>query len=62
MTFSFLEKTWEEHNQHVEQVFSSLKDHGLYANKEKLSFGMETINYFGYVIDSEGVHVDLERI
>ena len=38
-------KTWEEHLQHVEQVFSALQDNGLYANKEKCSFGMQSIKY-----------------
>ena len=33
-------KTWEEHLQHVEQVFSTLQDNRLYANKEKYSFSM----------------------
>lgn len=55
-------KTWEEHIQHVDQVFSTLQDHGLYANKEKCSFGMQSIRYLGYVIDSEGVHVDPDKI
>ena len=55
-------KTWEEHLQHVEQVLSTLQDHGLYASKENFYFGMESIKYLGYVIDSEGVHVDLEKI
>ena len=54
-------KTWEEHLQHVEHVLSTLQDHGLYANKEKCYFGMKSIKYLGYVIDSEGVHVDPER-
>ena len=55
-------KTWEEHLQHVEQILSTLQNHGLYANKEKCYFGMEIIKYLGYVIDSEGVHVDPEKI
>ena len=55
-------KTWEEHLQHVEQVLSTLQDHGLYANKEKCYFGIKSIKYLGYVIDSEGVHVDPEKI
>ena len=55
-------KTWVEHLQHVEQVLSTLQDHGLYANKEKCHFGLESIKYLGYVIDSEGVHVYPEKI
>ena len=45
-----------------EQVFFTLQDHGLYANKEKCPFDMQSIKYVGYVIDSEGVHVDPKKI
>ena len=55
-------KTWEEHLQHVEQILSALQDDGLFANKEKCYFSMESIKYLGYVIDSAGVHVDPEKI
>ena len=39
-----------------------MQDNGLYANKEKSYFGMQSIKYLGIFIDSEGVHVDLEKI
>ena len=58
----FFIKIWEEHLQHVEQILSALQDHGLYANNEKCYFGMKSINYLGYVIDSKGVHVDPKKI
>ena len=44
------------------KYLSALQDNGLYANKEKCSFGMQSIKYLGYVIDTEGVHVDPEKI
>ena len=55
-------KTWSEHLQHVEQVLSTLQQHKLYANMEKCSFGMQSIQYLGYIIDTEGVHVDPIKI
>ena len=55
-------KTWEEHLQHVEQILSTLQDHGLYANKEIFYFGMKSIKYIGYVIDTKGFHVDAKKI
>ena len=58
----FFSKTWEEHLQHVEQVLFALQDHGLYENKQKCYVGMKIIKYSGYVIDSEGVHVDPKKI
>ena len=36
-------KTWSEHLQHVEQVLLSLQKHKLYANMDKCSFGMQSI-------------------
>ena len=48
--------------QHVEQILSTLQNHRLCANKEFFYFGMQIIKYLGYVIDSEGVHVDPEKI
>ena len=55
-------KTWEEHVQHVHQVLETLRQHKLYANMEKCSFGMQRIQYLGYIIDKDGVHVDPEKI
>lgn len=55
-------RTWSEHLQHVEQVLSTLQKHKLYANIEKCSFGMQSIQYLGYIIDVEGVHVDPAKI
>ena len=55
-------KTWSEHLQHVEQVLLSLQKHKLYANMDKCSFGMQSIQYLGYIIDHEGVHVDSTKI
>lgn len=55
-------KTWSEHLQHVEQVLSTLQQQKLYANMEKCSFGVQSIQYLGYIIDTEGVHVDPVKI
>jgi hypothetical protein len=55
-------KTWEEHLQHIQQVFHTLWWHKLYTNFEKLSFGMDRVHYMGYIIDQHGVHVDPSKI
>ena len=55
-------KTCSEHLQHVEQVLSTLQQQKLYANTEKFSFGVQSIQYLGYIIDTEGVHVDPVKI
>ena len=61
MTYSSLARLGE-HLQHVEQVLSTLQQHKLYVNMEKCSFGMQSIQYLGYIIDTKGVHVDPIKI
>jgi hypothetical protein len=55
-------KTWAEHLQHIQQVLHTLRQHKLYANLEKCSFGMDRVHYLGYIIDQHGVHVDPAKI
>jgi hypothetical protein len=55
-------RTWEEHMRHIQQVLSTLRQHKLYANLEKLSFGMNKVQYLGYIVDEHGVHVDPTKI
>jgi hypothetical protein len=55
-------KTWEEHMQHIQQVLSTLRQNKLYANLKKCSFGMDRVQYLGYIIDEHEVHVDLAKI
>jgi hypothetical protein len=52
----------EENMQHIQQVLSTLRQHKLYANLEKCSFGMNMVQYLGYIVDEHGVHVDLAKI
>jgi hypothetical protein len=53
---------WEEHMRHIQQVLSTLRQHKLYANLEKCSFGMNKVQYLGYIVDEHGVHVDPNNI
>ena len=55
-------RTLEEHMQHIQQVLSTLQQHKLYANLEKCSFGMNTVQYLGYIFYEHGVHVDPAKI
>jgi hypothetical protein len=55
-------RTWEEHMRHIQQVLSTLQQHKLYANLEKCSFGMNMVQYLGYIVDEHGVHVDPAKI
>jgi hypothetical protein len=51
-------RTCEDHMQHNQQVLSTLRQHKLYANLEKFSFGMNMVQYLGYIVDEHVVHVD----
>jgi hypothetical protein len=55
-------RTWEEHMRHIQQVLSTLQQHKIYANLEKFSFGMNKVQYLGYIFDEHGVHVDPAKI
>jgi hypothetical protein len=55
-------RMWEEHMRHIQQVLSTLRQHKLYANLEKFSFGMNRVQYLGYIVDEHGVHVDPAKI
>jgi hypothetical protein len=55
-------KTLVEHFQHIQQVLHTLWQHKLYANLEKFSFGMDKVQYLGYIIDHHGIHVDPAKI
>jgi hypothetical protein len=55
-------RLWEEHMQHIQQVLSTLRQHKLYANLEKFSFGMNMVQLLGYIIDEHVSHVDPAKI
>jgi hypothetical protein len=55
-------KSWEEHLQHIQQVLHTLRQHKLYANLKKFFFGMNRVQYLGYIVDEHGVHVDPTKI
>ena len=54
--------TWAEHLQHIQWVLHTLRQHKLYANLEKCSFGMDKVHYVGYIIEQHDVHADLAKI
>jgi hypothetical protein len=55
-------RTWEEHMRHIQHVLITLRKHKLYANLEKFSFGMNMVQYLGYIVDENGVNVDPDKI
>jgi len=50
-------KSWEEHVCHVDRVLKLLKEHQLYAKSSKCDFGVQEVEYLGYIVSHEGVKV-----
>ena len=51
----------QQHAEHVKEVLSILKDHCLFANRKKCSFGQLQVEYLGHVISAKGVATDKSK-
>ena len=47
---------------HVRNVLTTLRNECLYVNLKKCSFCMEKVNFLGFVVSSNGVEVDEEKV
>ncbi|GFS85445.1 retrovirus-related Pol polyprotein from transposon opus, partial [Trichonephila clavipes] len=50
--------SFNEHIDHLNQVFTLLRDAGLTLNKEKCHFAREKLKYLGLIISKEGIETD----
>ncbi|XP_031500328.1 uncharacterized protein LOC116264325 [Nymphaea colorata] len=48
-------KSEEEHEQHLRITLRILKEHNLFANMSKCSFGQSSIGYLGHIVSREGM-------
>ncbi|XP_060967115.1 uncharacterized protein LOC133035345 [Cannabis sativa] len=55
-------KTREDHAEHLTTVLQTLRDHQLYAKKEKCEFWMTSVKFLGHVISQDGITVDPAKI
>ncbi|CAG7875967.1 unnamed protein product, partial [Brassica rapa] len=51
-----------EHIGHLEQVLKALRQEGLYANLKKIFFCTDQLVFLGFVVSSQGLKVDEEKI
>nr|GEX20304.1 putative reverse transcriptase domain-containing protein [Tanacetum cinerariifolium] len=58
----FYSKSRKEHEGHLKLILKLLKKEELYAKFSKCDFWLSKIQFLGYVIDSEGIHVDPVKI
>jgi hypothetical protein len=55
-------KSWEEHEQHVDKVLKLLEEQQIYANPSKCAFGVHEVEYLGHIVSHEDVKVDPNKI
>ncbi|GFT30922.1 retrovirus-related Pol polyprotein from transposon 297 [Trichonephila clavipes] len=54
--------SFNEHLDHLNQVYTSLRDAGLNLNKEKCHFTRDKLKYLGLIISKEGVETDNSKV
>jgi len=52
----------KEHEEHVRKVLERLREFGLYCKAEKCEFGVSEIGFLQFVINSEGIGMESDRI
>ncbi|GKA66144.1 putative reverse transcriptase domain-containing protein [Tanacetum coccineum] len=52
----------KEHEEHLKAILELLKKEELYAKFSKCEFWIPKVQFLGYVIDSQGIHVDPAKI
>nr|GEX39570.1 putative reverse transcriptase domain-containing protein [Tanacetum cinerariifolium] len=52
----------EEYKEHLKTILELLKREQLYAKFSKCDFYLESVQFLGHVIDSEGIHMDHAKI
>ncbi|CAN7067397.1 unnamed protein product [Brassica rapa subsp. trilocularis] len=55
-------RSWDEHLQHLHEVFQILAQHQLFLKPSKCTFGATVIEYLGHFISAEGVSTDPSKI
>ncbi|GKA46842.1 putative reverse transcriptase domain-containing protein, partial [Tanacetum coccineum] len=55
-------KSEEEHAEHLKLILELLKKEELYVKFSKCEFWLSKVQFFGHVIDSEGIHVEPAKI
>ena len=55
-------KNKEEHRKHVRKVLELLRKNDLFAKPEKCAFGVDTVEYLGFVVSPEGVTMDKGKV
>ncbi|XP_055837929.1 uncharacterized protein LOC129906276 [Episyrphus balteatus] len=57
-----ISKTFEEHLEHLKEVFKRLQAAHLRINREKCEFCKRELKYLGYVVSDQGISTDPDKI
>ena len=52
----------DEHRRHVRLVLERLREHKLYASREKCEFGRRSVLFLGHVISEDGLGMDQSKV
>ena len=52
----------EDHKEHVREVLRCLRKHKLYAKAEKCEFSKSSVEYLGFILTPDGLHMDKSKI
>ncbi|KAK1646557.1 hypothetical protein QYE76_064362 [Lolium multiflorum] len=55
-------KSEEEHEQHLEAVLDTLREHQLYAKFSKCEFWLKEVGFLGHILSAGGIAVDPSKI
>nr|GFC56131.1 putative reverse transcriptase domain-containing protein [Tanacetum cinerariifolium] len=55
-------KDEKEHKEHLKAILELLKKEELYAKFSKCEFWIPKVQFLGYMIDNQGIHMDLAKI
>ncbi|XP_069478208.1 uncharacterized protein, partial [Ambystoma mexicanum] len=52
----------EEHQRHVKEVLERLRQHNLFAKLEKCVFNATEVEFLGFILSPNGVHMDSKKV
>ena len=55
-------RTFEEHLQHLEEIFKRIEKAGLKINPDKCHFGAQSLQFLGHIITNKGILPDPSKI
>ena len=51
-----------QHREHVKEVLWRLRAHGLYAGAQKCEFHKDTVEYLGFILSTDGLHMAQDKV